>query len=635
VLTMNELSLRSLIDSYANPMTLPLYSTISKDVKQNLRQRRHILQMADESPQLQRELWVACKRDIFFWINLFVWTYNPKVIPRITTRPMVTYSFQDGHLWELLSAIVDQVDHQTEKSREMAATWDILLVFLWLAQFHGDPDGYSFRIISRNEKLVDSKEDPDSLFAKIDFILEHQPDWMISREQYSRRMMHLMFYETNSTIDGNATTRDAARGGRATAMALDEFAAVPDGHAMMRATGLTTNCRLYNSTPQGTGNAFYDIKKLKIRRTRLHWSQHPDKRRGLYRSENGKLVILDQSFRGVVRDSKGNGSIYPDNYVFRLDGKLRSPWYDKECDRAAHPMEIRQELDIDYLGSDYQFFDPEVIGQIQEDDIREPYIKGEIEFDYETLTPLKFVPKEDGRLHLWINQTPEGKCPPALKVICGSDVAAGTGASNSASSFVNKLTGEKIGEFADANMHAEDFAIYTIAMAKWFNHAQMIWDASGPHGIIFGNTVVEKKYENVFYNTAIDKISRTVSDKPGFWSNPKLRAIGFGKYRMALKQHTFVQRSYEANHECLFYIQGAGSATAIEHTASINTQDPTGARANHGDRCVADMVANFWLSILQENMVKKNKETEPKSGFGYRRKQYEEQLAAASRDDWD
>jgi len=92
------------------------------------------------------ELWIACKRDPLFWINTFVWTYNPKMIPLTTTRPMVTYEFQDNHIWELLRAILNQVDHQTEKSREMCATWNILLCFVWLAQFHGEPDGYSFRL---------------------------------------------------------------------------------------------------------------------------------------------------------------------------------------------------------------------------------------------------------------------------------------------------------------------------------------------------------------------------------------------------------------------------------------------------------------------------------------------------------
>jgi len=599
-----------------------------------LRYRDRILRAGYDSKDVARELWVACKRDIFFWINTFVWTYNPKMIPKITTRPMVTFDFQDGHIWDLLRCIIDQVDHQTEKSREMCATWDILIVFLWLAQFHGEPDGFSFRVVSRNADLVDSKEDPDALFCKLDFVLQHQPDWIINSEQYNRRMMHINFFETGSTIDGNATTKDAARGGRATAMALDEFAAVPDGYSMMRATGMTTNCRLYNSTPQGTGNAFYDLKKLKIRRTTLHWKSHPDKRRGLYRSEDGKLVIIDKSFRGIVRDSEGNGSIFPDNYAFRLDGKLRSPWYDKECDRAAHPMEIRQELDIDYLGSDYQFFDPEIIGQIQEEDVRDPYIKGEIEFDYSTLKPLRFVPKEDGRLHLWINQTPEGRCPDALKVIEGSDVAAGTGASNSACSFVNKFTGEKIGEFADPNMKAEDFALYAIVMAKWFNSAFMIWDASGPHGIIFGNTVLDKKYENLYYNTTVDKISQTRSDKPGFWSNPKLRTVAFGKFRAALKQKTFVQRSYEANRECLFYIQGASNKDAIEHTSAMNNQDPTGARANHGDRAIADMMANFALEHLQANRAGKKVEVAVTSGFGVRQREYHEKLRAAKEDYW-
>lgn len=619
MLTMAENTFSLLSDSYASPMDLPLYLTVPKDVPGNLRYRRRVLRAGYNSDAVAEELWIACKRDPLFWINTFVWTYNPRVFPKITTRPMVTYPFQDDALWDMLKAIIGNYDLQVEKSREMTATWDILMCFLWLAQFH---PGLSFRVVSRNADLVDSREDPDALFCKLDFMLKGQPEWLISEDDYNRREMHLLFFETMSTIDGNSTTSDVARGGRCTAMALDEFAAVPNGHAMLRATRDTTSCRIFNSTPQGTGNAFYDLKQSKIRRIRLHWSQHPDKRRGLYRSEDGQLVIIDEEYHAVVRDSQGNDFIFPDNYPFILDGKLRSPWYDRECDRAAHPMEIPQELDIDYLGSDYQFFDAKVIDRIQQEDIRDPLVCGEIEFDHETCQPLQFVPSANGRIQLWMNPTPEGRFPEHIKVISGSDVAAGTGASNSASSFVNRETGEKIGEFADPTLKAEDFALYAIAMAKWFNQAFMIWDASGPHGVIFGNVVLERGYPNIYCKTSLDKISRTITDKPGYFMNPTPKAVAFGKYRQALKNRSFIQRSYHANKECLFYVQVIG-AQSIEHTKAVHAQDPTGARANHGDRAVADIVANFAMDYLREKNPKDDEPQQPDNCFQARRQEYE------------
>ena len=544
------------------------------------------------------------------------------MIPKITTRPMVTYGFQDNALWKMFGAVINQYDLHIEKSREMTATWNLLLVFLWFVQFQ---PGLSFRLVSRNADLVDNTEDPDALFSKIDFILNHQPDWLINETQYNRTYMHLYFYETLSTLDGNSTTSDVVRGGRSTAIGLDEFAFVPNGYAMLRATRAAADCRLYNSTANGTGNAFYDLKKAKIKHLRLYWPDHPQKRIGLYRSENGKVIILDKEFHGTVVNSEGKSFIFPDNYPFRIDGKLRSPFYDRECDRAAHPMEILAELDINYLGSDYQFFDARVVERIQEENVREPIVKGELEFDFETCTPTRFVPCTDGRLHLWVNLTPEGEFPDNIKVIQGSDASAGTGASNSALSFVNKEIGEKIAEFAEPKLYPEDFAVYAVAMAKWFNNAYMIWDASGPSGRVFGSTVMDLGYMYIWWKTAINKFTRKSTDIPGFFMNPGDKADAFGKYRRALKDGTFIQRSYEANKECLYFRHMPGNQ-AIEHTAAATSIDPSGARTNHGDRCTADVVANFAMHTLKDKSPKPIIEEKPLSCFGKRRDEYETRI---------
>ena len=544
------------------------------------------------------------------------------MIPRITTRPMVTYQFQDNALYKLFNTVVSQLDLHQEKTREMTATWNLLMVFVWFAQFH---PGLVFRLVSRNAEAVDSTEDPDSLFPKIDFILKHQPDWIINESQYNRTAMHLHFYETDSTINGSSTTGDVARGGRPTAIGFDEFAFVPDSYAMLRASQMATNCRIYNSTPNGTGNAFYDLKKAKIQHLRLHWSEHPEKRKGMYRSEGGELKIIDNEFKGVVVNSEGVKFVFPDKYKFRLDGKLRSPWYDRECDRASHPMEIAQELDIDYLGSSYQFFVANIIDRIQLEDIREPLVRGELEFDPESAEPIRFVPFPDGRIQLWVNLSPEGEFPEGLECVLGADVSAGTGASNSALSGVNRETGEKVLEFAECNMLAEDFGTYATAVAKWMNNAYHIWDASGQSGRIYGNRIMDLKYTFIYWKTALNRITRKPSETPGYFLNPGDKAEAFGRYRRALKNQSFIQRSYEANKECLFYVQVAGGK-GIEHTNALNSQDPTGARENHGDRCVADVMANYGLYVMQDGKVAIPEPEVPYFSYAGRRARLEAKL---------
>ena len=622
MLRMEENNLTSLVESYASPYQLPLYSRVPKTVKGNLLWRYKALKAGYESEEAAKELWIACKRDIFFWINTFVWTYNPKMIPYITTRPMITYPFQDNVIWTMLDCVIKQLDLRIEKTREMTATWDFLMVFEWLSQFHND---MNFRVVSKNANAVDTTEDPDALLPKIDFMIKNQPPWIIHQLQYNRIKMHYYFNETGSSINGSSTTDDVGRSGRQTAIGFDEFGFVPDGHAMNRAAQMATNCRIWLSTANGMGNAFYDLKKSKVRQIRLHWSSHPEKRKGMYRSENGELKLLDTEFVGTVTNSEGVKFEFPKNYPFRLDGKLRSPWYDRECDRSDHPMQIAQELDIDYIGSSYQFFVANVIDRIQTEDVREPLVCGELEFDPDTANPVKFVPFPDGRIKLWINLSPEGLFPAGVECVLGGDVAAGTGASNSALSGVNRATGEKILEFADPSTYPEDFATYAVAIAKWMNHAFMIWDASGPFGRIFGSVVMDLNYTSVYMKTPLNRITRLPSDTPGYFLNPGDKAEAFGRYRRALKEGTFIQRSYEANKECLFYIQVPGGK-AIEHTSAINTHDPTGARDNHGDRCVADVMANYALYFLRDNVVVLNEPEIPDNCYAARRKVWEARL---------
>src|SRR4030043_1454681 len=105
------------------------------------------------------------------------------------------------------------------------------------------------------------------------------------------------------------------------------------------------------------------------------------------------------------------------------------------------------------------------------------------------------------------------------------------------------------------------------------NNAFMIWDAGGPHGRIFGSTVMGLNYMHIYWKTELNKISRTITDIPGFYLQRHDRADAFGKYRKALKDKAFTQRSYEANKECLAYVQ---TAKGIEHSGAMNTHDPTG-----------------------------------------------------------
>jgi hypothetical protein len=587
----------ALLSGLERQVKTPYYHLVPKEFYANLKFREEMITLGSESIDNARQLWIMCARDPLFYINTFVWTYDPRKDP--SALPMITYDYQDEGITEVLSAI-GKCDLLSEKSRDMGLSWIYIICTEWCWHFK---DLQSFLYVSRVQDLVDKTEDPDCLMWKVDFIHKNQPRWLLPN--INRNKLHIYNIDNGSTIDGASTTGEVGRGGRRTAILLDEFASVPEGHAVLSATRDTTRCRLFNSTPKGIGNAFYDIRQTNIKKLRFHWSQHPEKKRGLYRSENGTLIILDNTFS------------FPADYPYVHDGKFRSPWYDGECARAAHPMEIAQELDIDYLGSDFQFFDMAVLDRLQAQSVRPPYHTGEIEF-YDELDPRGFMEIAGGRLQLWIHPSVDGTISDGVQCVLAVDTATGTGSSNSVITVGNKKTGEKIAEFASATIKPHELAKYAVAVAKYFNDAFMIWEANGP-GRIFGDTVLELGYRNIYYRQNDKSISRKVSDVPGWYSTRDTKLAILGDYRKALSSSDFINRSYQALRECREYI--FTQSGTVEHARSINTIDPTGAKENHGDRCIAD--ALLYKGMKSISMAKAAIQDVPESCLMARRQGYE------------
>ena len=594
----------------------PFYSWCCQNVEGyktlagNLRFRIKLLKMAADDIEFKNDLWAMCKRDMLFYINTFGFTSDPRLIPNPTEIPFITYDFQDVALAEIKEAIEKGFDELTEKSRDMGASWMYLTVFQWFWQF---VPYTTFRLLSRNEDLVDRADDPDCLFWKIEFLINHQPKWF----QPNYKDVHLLHlnYDNNSTQTGCSTTGDAVRGGRCTAMLPDEFAAVPDGHGMLRSTRDVTKCRLFNSTHQGAATAFYLLSKGSIRKLVIHWSVHPEKAKGLYHSSGGRIIRHD-NFKGEVTVN-GETYDYPNKYPFRTDGKLRSPWYDNECDRAAHPMEIAQELDIDPFSSDFQYYDPIMINEIEAEHVCDPVDEGMLEFDEDSLEPLEFVHGANGHLKLWVNLDGNGKVPWDIEVGCGVDISAGTGASNSTATFVNLQTGEKIAEYANPYVKPEYFAHEVIALCRFFNDAFLNFDASGPTGEVFSAEILRIGWRSMYYRRNEEGTNQKVSDKPGMFLNPKQRSRLFGLYRRHLKDRTFIQRSHEANQECLEIIQK--SSNDIVHSSSTNNIDPSGAGASHSDRVIADALAAKLVEFLDKTPKKGDGGTPPPKSYAARK----------------
>lgn len=298
-----------------------------------------------------------CKRDPIYWINSFCWTKNPK--EKLKIVPFILYKeFQDATVWDLVDAIQTGYDIGMEKTREVGASWIVIYVFLWFWLFVPNSD---FLVGSRKEDVVDKKGDPSTLFEKMRIVLKNLPLWMLPKGYDSKEdatNMTLLNKELGNSITGESANDNFGSGGRYKAALLDEFSKwdVSVAESAWTSMGDATRCRIPVSTPLGSGNKFAQLMTgtdVKIKKLTLHWTLHPEKAVGAYRLEpDGTKIPLPScaeafrqwtQFRDVIRKGLKGGII-------------RSPWYDKECERRTD-AEIAQELDISYLKSGFPFFD--------------------------------------------------------------------------------------------------------------------------------------------------------------------------------------------------------------------------------------------------------------------------------------
>jgi len=604
-------------------VSTPFSARVPKEIRANLRWRQAVHRRVREDPDFASVIIDACARDPIFFLNGFGYTYDPRSEP-FSKLPFILYPFQEEAVLDLIRSF-NVKDRLIEKSRDMGASWICLSAFYWAWRFR---PGLSFLLVSRTEDYVDKAGNPKSLFWKFDYLQTNSPVWLQPQgfiKSQHRRLLHAENPENGSVIDGESTTGDVARGDRRTAILLDEFAAVEQGHRVLASTRDTTKSRIFNSTPKGINNAFYDIRQTVIDKTRLHWSVHPLKNVGLYTTDKtGALKVLDPAG-------------YPTHYAPTLDGKPRSPWYDNECRRCAGAQEIAQELDIDYLGSGYQFFNAEAVQETIRKYARPPISVGDLDYDAVTAEPTAFRDNPSGRLELWCLLNKDGKPPSDHKYVVACDISAGTGASNSCASIWDAATKEKVGQYVNPYIRPEDFAKQAVALALWFRCAPvvpvvradlvpeggggafLIWESNGP-GRQFGSRVMDLGYGNIYLRQRDESISKKVTDIPGWASTKETKKVLLGAYQIAIASGNCVNRSKEALDETLEYVFTADER--IAHARSICKTDPTGAGSSHGDRVMADALAWKGMEARRQKPVEEVPEI-PIGSLAWRNQQRE------------
>ena len=587
-------------------MKTPFVYHVPTDVVANLKWRARVHRKVIEDSSFAKAMWDACAADPLFYICGFGYTYDSRMEP-FTKLPFILYPFQRDALLEIFDAIGSH-DLLVAKSRDMGASWLCVLAFEWMWHFAEPLAAPSFLMGSRVEDYVDKADNPKALFQKLDYFHGNLPPWLMPEgfnRAVHRRKMHLTNSANGAVIDGESSTGDFARGDRRTAILLDEFAAVEFGHSVLPATRDATRSRIFNSTPKGINNAYYDMHQTSIKKLRLHWMDHPEKRKGAYKTaQDGSLEVIDEEN-------------YPKDYEPILDGELRSIRFDIEEKRCGSKREMAQEWNIDFLGSGHQYFDSSSIQDVIRKCARPPIMIGDLEYDSSTAEPIRFREDPNGCIRLWclldkdgkISGTSEHLREMTRKFVLGADVSAGTGASNSCLAGYGAGSCEKILEYVNPYIRPEEFAKQAVAIARWLGNAYLVWESPGP-GRQFGSRVTDLGYGNIYLEKREEAISGKVSQIPGWAPTREKKLTLIGAYRSAIEKEACTNRSKEAFEECLEYI--FDTKGGVSHSREDDKVDPSGAKSNHGDRVIADALA--WRGLSERRSTPKP--PKPKAPIG-------------------
>jgi hypothetical protein len=555
--------------------------TCPLDPAENLLWRAQLLREAHDDPEFQAELMAACRQSLLFWCYAFAYTLRIQETDSTGKSrpsesdivPFIPWAVQRLHLTEIEQAVILGHDLLTEKSRDMGATWMHIYVFhhQWLFV-----PGRLFLEMSRVETDVDGADNPRCLFVKHDIINKWLPEWQLPA--IARTRMHLVNKDNGSRIDGESSNKAAGSGDRRHAILMDEAAKMENGDKIKAATADVTPCRLVNSTPWGAGTMYSKWRLSgQVKVYTLPWWESPEKGRGRY----------------TQQDSTGKW-------------KIRSPWYDAE-ELKRTPQEMAQEIDIDHIGSGDTIFDAAVVNQHKAMFARPPICTRTIDFKSDVThaaipailqrrqkDKVRVAPK--GPFRLWTNLV-SGRPDQTKQYVVGIDISKGQGASNSIMSVWCKETGEKIGEWASANVPPHDLARVACAVCLWVGGAAhgnlplMIWENNGDPGYFFGREVVKTfQYPHFYRDKTAGSETEKQTERYGWHSNTAKKAVLLGGLNRAYAHGGFINHSAEALDEALSYIRYPDGTVG---PAGL-TNESDAARKTHGDRVIADALC-VWV----------------------------------------
>lgn len=615
----------------------------------NLLYRKSVRAWAVQSKANRKWLWDACAKDFLFFLRTFSFVLEPRPVRgQSTILPFNPWPTQLDFI-RVLETNAGYSDILVKKSRGEGATLTVINYIVWRWMFSTEPQ--LIGIVSRNENAADSPEDPDSLGAKIDFLLSMLPKWMTGEKgkHWTRIIAKHTWtnHRNQASIVAYPAIGDLAAGGRKSFIFMDELGRFPR-HAdeeALSATEPATNSRIIVSTYAGASGAYYRCMQedSEAIRVTMDWQRNPTRNKDLFTIDTKAKLLRNPITKEPVLEGEFTEKFFEDNYhvlakrgfEVQLPNKVWSPWYVSRCLRPRMTRrKVAQEYDMDAGGSGDLFFPMGVIEDLCSKTIA-PRVICNIEVDEEKLIVRQIVKMLSGHLKLWISLV-NNKNPPRGLYVIGCDVASGQGgvmSSNSVASIVNRETGVKVGEFASAVTSPEKFAEISVALCRWFKSstghpAYLIFESNG-YGGAFRDRVIDSKFNYFHWRTPRGRVGGKRTKEAGFYTTKDSKKDLLSRYRWSITEGWFDNCSEAALRECGCYAYGPGDRIIFVSPDLSDIKNEAASGEAHGDRVIADALSNFGCEELNGGSayIRKKQDEEkpsarnpPPGSFMHRRK---------------
>ena len=598
---------------------------VPKGINENLDYRRRVLKSCESDSECRDEIGRICRASPLFWMNVFGYTFRPKmtchdgqeraagtswtdddgVVHHLSPAdaPIITWPAQDSMVLALWKVANDGGTLLIDKSRDQGATVITMAFLTWAILYW---PRFTALVVSRKGELVDGGEhEEDSLFGKVDYMIKNIPDWMVDRPTIKRRHKpsSIVYARLGTRMAGETSGKDVGQSFRTTMTFVDEAARFPYGDHLMKSIETVSVGKVLASTPNGPGTAFSKMRRkaddpssrgmFKI--ITLGYWDHPQKGRN-------RTWTIDHN--GAVTGKAGTG--YWETPAFIVARALATNMRDiRENWLIDHETSGMIVLDMNSLSRMRKLVRDPLVGRVYLPKMYREMEDGNPQLNMACNKIMRgkkeFIQDHLGHLNIWCD-LPGGQPSRSTNYIIGADFAQGVEQSNTVLSVMDRETNEIVAEYVDPTIQPHEVAPIAILLGSWFSGqggcAFIIWERNGP-GISFGSAIVKMSYPKLYFQRILGNRSQKRTKQWGWLSTGPSKEILFSTLDMALRSGEFTCYS-EAG------IDDMASWMFDEYGRMVSgaTRDlGSGAQARHGDRAIA-----MGLCVLGKREVASFKE---------------------------